>query len=95
MQCSDTVCCALQLLLCPLSQAGQSAIIDAVWTEVLHQLLDLVASADLQDKVLYTQWSCNVVTEHMPPHTVFVQYDVYLITGRMVCSDEGCCKGSY
>ena len=47
-------------ILCPLSQAGQSAIIDAVWTEVLHQLLDLVASLDLRDEVL---WSCNIVTK--------------------------------
>ena len=46
-------------ILCPLSQVGQSAIIDAVWTEVLHQLLDLVASLDLRDEVL---WSCNIVT---------------------------------
>ena len=59
MQCSiviQYICCALQLLLCPLSQAGQSAIIDAVWTEVLLQLL--VASGDILDEVLYTPWSC-------------------------------------
>ena len=47
---------------CVLSQAGQCAIIDAVWTEVLHQLL--VASADLRDEVLYTPWSCILYMQY-------------------------------
>ena len=47
---------------CVLSQAGQSAIIDAVWTEVLLQLL--VASGDLRNKVLYTLWSRIILSQN-------------------------------
>ena len=41
---------------CVLSQAGQCAIKDAVWTEILHQLI--VACVNLRDKV-YTGVMCT------------------------------------
>ena len=53
---------------CVLSQAGQCAIKDAVWTEILHQLI--VACVNLRDKVL---GSCVLVISHFQSPYLAVQ----------------------